>query len=59
MAKAKRGRPKLPRGEKKGKTIIVRVSSAERHACDAAAKKADLKLATWARDALLRAAGFS
>ena len=53
------GPPKLPLGEKKGKTVILRVSSVERHACDAAAKKADLELATWARDALLRAAGFS
>lgn len=54
--KAKRGRPKLAKGEAKAQFINLRFSSAEAEQIDAAAERAQLKRAKWARGILLSAA---
>ncbi|MBI2516927.1 MAG: hypothetical protein HYV95_08425 [Opitutae bacterium] len=53
--KSKMGRPKLPKGEAKG-VFSLRLSSEEREAIDAAAKRAEKKPTEWARNAIITAA---
>ena len=55
MTKTKKiGRPKLPRGEAKD-LFSLRLSKDERHRIEHAAKKAGVKVTTWARETLLAA----
>lgn len=54
---ARIGRPKLPKGMRKHATVTVRMTFGEKRALEDTAKTAELKLATWARSALLNAAG--
>jgi hypothetical protein len=54
--KTKRGAPKKPPEERKGSPLQIRLTEAERAACDKAAENADVKLAAWARSVLVRAA---
>jgi uncharacterized protein (DUF1778 family) len=53
---AKRGAPKKPPEERKGDPVQIRLTSAERAACEAAAAASEQKLAAWARETLVRAA---
>jgi predicted HicB family RNase H-like nuclease len=46
------GRPKLPKGEAKGKIVPVRFSAEERKAIEAAAKAEKLSLSEWIRSTL-------
>jgi len=46
------GRPKLPKGEAKGKIVPVRFSAEERKAIEAAAKAMKLSLSEWIRNTL-------
>jgi hypothetical protein len=55
--KKKRGRPRLASGQAKAQFINLRFSPAEARQIDAAAKRAKLKRAKWARNTLLSAAG--
>jgi len=51
------GRPKLPKGEAKGATLIVRLQKQERKAVTVAARRAGVKPSEWIRQALLTALG--
>jgi len=55
--KHKRGRPKVPKGQKRSTVFPVRLSGDESKAVHKAAKDASERPATWARKQLLRAAG--
>lgn len=55
MKAPKIGRPKLPKGERKGKLLGVRFTDAERKELDGAADAVRATLSTWARDVLLAA----
>jgi predicted HicB family RNase H-like nuclease len=46
------GRPKLPKGEAKGKIVPVRFNAEERKAIEAAAKAKKLSLSEWIRSTL-------
>jgi hypothetical protein len=50
----KMGRPKIEPQQRKQRTVILRVSTAEREELDRATK--GLKLSAWAREVLLREA---
>lgn len=54
--KAKRGAPVKPPDERKGNAVQVRLTDAERAACEEAADLAEQKLSAWARATLVRAA---
>lgn len=54
--KAKRGRPRLPRGEGRGAVLTLRMQPIERRTIESAARKSGGKLSDWMRVALLRAA---
>ena len=51
--KRKPGRPKLPKGEAKGKIVPVRFTKAEAEQLAAAAKRKDQTLSDWIRRAVL------
>ena len=53
---AKRGAPKKPPEERKGDPIQIRLTKAERQACEDAAAMSDMKLTVWARTVLVKAA---
>jgi uncharacterized protein (DUF1778 family) len=53
---SKRGAPKKSPEERKGDPLQVRLTAAERQACEEAAAASDQKLSAWARAALVRAA---
>ena len=58
MSRAKKplmGRPRLPRGQAKGRVLSLRLTPAEKRAVDAAAQLARKSASTWARDVLLAA----
>lgn len=46
------GRPKLPKGEAKGKIVPVRFSAEERKAIETAAKSKKLSVSEWIRGTL-------
>ena len=52
QTKPKIGRPKLPKGEAKGRIVPVRISAEEVQRISAAAKKNDQKLSEWIRSTL-------
>lgn len=52
QTKPKIGRPKLPKGEAKGRIVPVRFSAEEVQRISAAAKKNDQKLSEWIRSTL-------
>ena len=52
----KLGAPPKPPEERKGSAVQIRLTAAEREACEEAAALAGVKLAAWARDALFKAA---
>jgi hypothetical protein len=54
--KAKRGRPRLPKGQSKAALIVLRLQPEDRKTVYVAAKRAGVKFSEWARTALLRAA---
>ena len=54
--KTKRGAPKKPPEKRKGNAVQVRLTEAERAACDEAADLAGQKMSAWARDVMVRAA---
>jgi hypothetical protein len=59
MSRAKKpvmGRPKLPRGEAKGRVLSLRLTRDEERSVDAAARVAKVKVSEWARSVLLNAA---
>lgn len=56
---AKIGRPKVPKAEKKGQTLTVRLTDAERKAVDAAAKREGVPVSEWGRLAIVAAASAS
>jgi len=53
--KRKPGRPKLPKGEAKGKIVPVRFTKAEAERLAQAAKRNDQTLSEWIRRAVLTA----
>ena len=54
---AKMGRPRLPKGEKKGSTLSIRLTKEERKTINEAVKRAGAENASdWARGLLLAAA---
>ena len=53
---AKMGRPKVPKSEKKGQTLTVRLTDAERKAVDVAAKREGVPVSEWGRLAIVVAA---
>ena len=53
--KRKPGRPKLPKGEAKGKIVPIRFTKAEAERLAQAAKKNDDTLSEWIRHAVLAA----
>lgn len=55
-AKAKLGRPPVPKKLAKGSLLSVRFSESERASLEIAAKRKGLKLSEWARWLLLNAA---
>jgi hypothetical protein len=55
--KRKPGRPKLPKGEAKGKIVPIRFTKAESERLAAAAKKNDQTLSEWIRRAVLAVIG--
>jgi hypothetical protein len=57
--RAKVGRPKLPKGASRAELLLIRLTPAERQEVEAAAKRADESLSSWARRALLGALGAS
>ena len=54
--KPKRGAPQKPPEERKGDPVQIRLTAAERAACETAAAASDKKLSAWARETLVRAA---
>jgi hypothetical protein len=54
--KPKRGRPRLPAGEKRATGLLLKLRQGEQDAYRAAADRDGLPLAVWARQALDRAA---
>ena len=46
------GRPKLPKGEAKGRIVPVRFSPEEVHRITAAASASDMKISEWIRSTL-------
>lgn len=51
------GRPRLPKGEAKGKMLSLRLTADELHAVEGAAKRAGIKnVSEWARRALVAVA---
>ena len=50
--KRKRGRPKVPPAEYKGRIVQVRVTNAEQRMLASAAKKEGLRLSEWIRRAI-------
>lgn len=54
--KAKRGRPKLPRGTNRGCVITLRLKAGERKSVVSAAERAGKTLSEWIREALLSTA---
>jgi hypothetical protein len=55
--KAKRGAPEKPPEERKGNVVQIRLTDAEKAACEKAADRTRQKMSAWARKALVRAAG--
>lgn len=53
MVKKHRGRPKLPKSQAKGETLILRLQKSEKQAIKVAASKTGQKPSEWARKALL------
>ena len=53
--KRKPGRPKLPKGEAKGKIVPIRFTKAEAERLTQAAKRNDLTLSEWIRRTVLDA----
>jgi len=53
--KRKPGRPKLPKGEAKGKILPIRFTKAEAEQLTEAAKRNDQTLSEWIRRAVLTA----
>jgi predicted HicB family RNase H-like nuclease len=49
------GRPALPKGERRSKLLAFRVKPEEEKRIQVAAEAADLKVAAWVRQAVLRA----
>ncbi len=56
MAK-KLGAPKKPPEDRKSEVVLLRLTEAEKADCEQAAELDGVKLATWARNALVRIAG--
>ena len=50
------GRPPKPKAEQLAEIVPIRLTRAEREACEQAANRADAKLTTWMRDRLVRTA---
>lgn len=50
--KAKMGRPKLPKGEAKGRIVPVRFTKDDLRAMESAAKARDVRLSEWVRTAI-------
>lgn len=55
--KRKPGRPKLPKGEAKGKIVPIRFTADERKALEAAAKAKDQTVSEWIRNTALATLG--
>jgi len=53
--KRKPGRPKLPKGEAKGKIVPIRLTKAEAEQLTKAAKSSDRTLSEWIRRTVLAA----
>ena len=51
--KRKRGRPKLPKGEAKGKIVPIRFTKAEAERLAEAAESSDQNVSEWIRRAVL------
>lgn len=56
MDTAKRGAPLKPPEKRKASMVMVRLTEAERNACEAAADSEGLKMSAWARKTLTQAA---
>lgn len=50
--KAKMGRPKLPKGEAKGKTVLVRFRAEDVKAIETAAKASNQTVSEWVRSTI-------
>ena len=55
MKKTGAGRPKLPLWRAKGKTLLIRLSEAEKTRIEGVARKHGKKPSAWAREILLEA----
>ena len=51
--KPRMGRPPLPKGEARDDVFTIRVNAVERHAIEAAAKRAGVLATVWARQVLV------
>ena len=56
MEKPRMGRPPKPEAEQASEIVAVRLTPAERKACERAADRAEQKLSAWMRDKLTKAA---
>jgi len=54
----KMGRPRKPKGEKRGKPLRILLNESERKAIDAYASTKSLDTSTWARATLLEIVGY-
>lgn len=54
-AKKKMGRPPVPKAERKGETLTLRLTAAERRAAEAAAKREGVPVSEWARRVIVAA----
>ena len=50
------GRPPIPKAEQLAEIVPIRLTRAERDACEQAAERAELKPTAWMRDRLVKAA---